>query len=170
VITISDGAAWCPPPELAERIIEELSRAMRPDEVPAAWPPRPGAGVDLRALNATAWRGLQDAAEEAFGFLLAAGPRRFGSTEAFLATMVELARLRLTLAVDPRAGQPPAAAAIEFVLTCAAAELRPERPALALIVMDARPLKGGVATLERLRPDERVALAVAMLSPRCLAG
>ncbi|MGY1641054.1 hypothetical protein ACI782_07960 [Geodermatophilus sp. SYSU D00703] len=170
MITISDGAAWCPPPELAERIVEELSRAMRPDERPSAWPPRLEAGVDLRAIDATAWHRLQDAAAEAFGFLLAAGPRRFESTESFLATMVELARLRLALAVDPRAGQPPAAAAIEFVLTCAAAELRPERPALALIVMDARPSKGGVATLERLRPDERVTVAGAMLSSRCLVG
>jgi hypothetical protein len=148
----------------------EISRAMRPNERPAAWTPHLETGVDLSSLQATAWRRLQDAAAEAFDFMLAGGPRRFESTDSFLDTMVEFARLRLALAVDPRAGQSPPAAAIEFLLTCAAVELRPEHPALSVITMDARPSKGGVATLKWLEPDERVALADAMLTPRCVEG
>jgi len=156
VIRIRNEVAWRAPPWVTERVMLELSEAMAQGERADFWATSTAADLDIREMDAAAFRGLQRALSGALDFVFVAGPRRFEHLHDFLDVVFGLSRLGLLLSLDPRSRDTDMeAAALEFVLTNAAAEFRAGRPSLGVLVFEAMPSKRGLAGLDRLEAAER---------------
>lgn len=168
MIRIDDDVVWRAAPWITERVLHEVSEAMDQGEQSYPGPTLRPFDLDLQGLDASAFRDVARACTEALDFLLLAGPARSLRTEDFIDLVCELSRLRLLLSLDARTANvnDPESAATEFVLANAAAAFRHDRPSVAVLVLEAMPSKRGLATLDRLRPDELTELVRVLESLR----